>query len=198
MRYKHDLHDLLHRIGNGDPLALEELDSAIRQPLMRYLVNQFSPKLSNDDIEDIIQFTLIQIWRYAPDYRGLHNDASARRLIFKIAKHRSWRILKFQRNGLVSLDDEGKSSGKSEHHSKTKRQYASSDNTEDLALKNLVWREVGSLIETLSDQEKTVFRLRMEQGFTMDEIGMKVKRSKPRVKQILDSILLKIRTYYRS
>jgi RNA polymerase sigma factor (sigma-70 family) len=198
MRYKHDLHDLLHRIGNGDPLALEELDSAIRQPLMRYLVNQFSPKLSNDDIEDIIQFTLIQIWRYAPDYRGLHNDASARRLIFKIAKHRSWRILKFQRNGLVSLDDEGKSSGKSEHHSKTKRQYASSDNTEDLALKNLVWREVGSLIETLSDQEKAVFRLRMEQGFTMDEIGMKVKRSKPRVKQILDSILLKIRTYYRS
>jgi RNA polymerase sigma factor (sigma-70 family) len=198
MRYKHDLHDLLHRIGNGDPLALEELDSAIRQPLMRYLVNQFSPKLSNDDIEDIIQFTLIQIWRYAPDYRGLHNDASARRLIFKIAKHRSWRILKFQRNGLVSLDDEGKSSGKSEHHSKTKRQYASSDNTENLALKNLVWREVGSLIETLSDQEKTVFRLRMEQGFTMDEIGMKVKRSKPRVKQILDSILLKIRTYYRS
>lgn len=198
MRYKHDLHDLLHRIGNGDPLALEELDSAIRQPLMRYLVNQFSPKLSNDDIEDIIQFTLIQIWRYAPDYRGLHNDASARRLIFKIAKHRSWRILKFQRNGLVSLDDEGKSSGKSEHHSKTKRQYASSDNTENLALKNLVWREVGSLIETLSDQEKAVFRLRMEQGFTMDEIGMKVKRSKPRVKQILDSILLKIRTYYRS
>jgi len=198
MRYKHDLHDLLHRIGNGDPLALEELDSAIRQPLMRYLVNQFSPKLSNDDIEDIIQFTLIQIWRYAPDYRGLHNDASARRLIFKIAKHRSWRILKFQRNGLVSLDDEGKSSGKSEHHSKTKRQYASSDNTENLALKNLVWREVGSLIESLSDQEKAVFRLRMEQGFTMDEIGMKVKRSKPRVKQILDSILLKIRTYYRS
>ena len=168
MRYKHDLHDLLHRIGNGDPLALEELDSAIRQPLMRYLVNQFSPKLSNDDIEDIIQFTLIQIWRYATDYRGLHNDASARRLIFKIAKHRSWRILKFQRNGLVSLDDEGKSSGKSEHHSKTKRQYASSDNTEDLALKNLVWREVGSLIETLSDQEKAVFHLRMEQGFTID------------------------------
>lgn len=34
MRYKHDLHDLLHRIGNGDPLALEELDSAIRQPLI--------------------------------------------------------------------------------------------------------------------------------------------------------------------
>ncbi len=89
MRYKHDLHDLLHRIGNGDPLALEELESAIRQPLIRYLVNQFSPKLSNYDIEDSIQFTLIQIWRYASDYRGLHNDASARRLIFKIAKHRS-------------------------------------------------------------------------------------------------------------
>lgn len=198
MRYKHDLHDLLHRIGNGDPLALEELDSAIRQPLIRYLVNQFSPKLSNDDIEDIIQFTLIQIWRYASDYRGLHNDASARRLIFKIAKHRSWRILKSQRSGLVSLDDEGKNKGKSEHHSKTKRQYASSDNTEDLALKNLIWREVGSLIETLSDQEKAVFHLRMEQGLTMDEIGMKVERSKPRVKQILDSIMLKIRAYYRS
>ena len=67
-----------------------------------------------------------------------------------------------------------------------------------MALKNLVWREVGLLIETLPDHEKAVFFLRMEQGLTMDQIGMKVKRSKPRVKQILDSILSKIRAYYRS
>ena len=53
MRYKHDLHDLLHRIGNGDSLALEDLESAIRQPLKGYLINQFSPKLSGDDIEDV-------------------------------------------------------------------------------------------------------------------------------------------------
>jgi RNA polymerase sigma factor (sigma-70 family) len=198
MRYKHDLHDLLHRIGNGDPLALEELESAIRQPLKRYLINQFSPKLSEDDIEDIIQFTLIQIWRYASEYRGLHNDASARRLIFKIAKHRSWRILKSQRNGLISLDDERIDNGKNEQRSKAERQYVSNENTEDAALKKLIWREVGLLLETLPDHEKAVFRLRMEQGLTMDEIGVKVERSKPRVKQILDSILLKIRTFYRS
>lgn len=198
MRYKHDLHDLLHRIGNGDLLALEDLESAIRQPLKGYLINQFSPKLSGDDIEDVIQFTLIQIWRYAPDYRGLHNEASARRLIFKIAKHRSLRILKSQSIGSISLDDERKANGRNERCSKTGDQYLSSDNTEDMALKNLVWREVGLLIETLPDHEKAVFFLRMEQGLTMDQIGMKVKRSKPRVKQILDSILSKIRAYYRS
>lgn len=198
MRYKHDLHGLLHRIGNGDPLALEELDSVIRQPLTGYLLNQFSPKLSGDDIEDVIQFTLIQIWRYAPSYRGEYSDASARQLIFKIAKHRSWRILKSQRKGLISLDDERNRNERNEQSPKTDYQYISSDNTEDLALRNLIWREVGSLIDALPDHEKTVFRLRMEQGLTMDEIGMKVERSKPRVKQILDSILLKIRAYYRS
>lgn len=198
MRYKHDLHDLLHRIGNGDRQALEELDSIIRQPLTGYLVNQFSPKLSGDDFEDIIQFTLIQIWRYASSYRGMYNESSARRLIFKIAKHRALRILKSQKKGLISLDDERKGNGRNKQRSKTDYPYVSSDNTEDLALRNLIWQEVRLLIESLPDHEKTVFRLRMEQGLTMDEIGLKVERSKPRIKQILDSILLKIRTYYRS
>lgn len=198
MRYKHDLHDLLHRIGNEDRQALEEMASILRQPLTGYLVNQFSPKLSGDDFEDIIQFTLIQIWRYASSYRGVHNEASAKRLIFKIAKHRALRILKSQKKGLISLDDERKGNGRNKQSSKTDYPYVSSDNTEDLALRNLIWQEVRLLIESLPDHEKAVFRLRMEQGLTMDEIGMKVERSKPRVKQILDSILVKIRTYYRS
>jgi len=198
MRYKHDLHDLLHRIGNGDPLALEDLESEIRQPLGRYLNNRFSPNLTEDDFEDIIQFTLIQIWRYAPNYRGQHNDASAWRLIYNIAKHRSLRILESQENGLVSLDDERRGNGRNKKHSKAEGLYISSDDTEDTALKNLIWQEVGQLIDTLPDHEKAVFLLRMEQGLTMDQIGMKVERSKPRVKQILDSILSKIRAFYRS
>src|SRR5690242_14017319 len=110
MRDNHkDLHDLLHRIADRDALALAELDLAIRQPLLRYLTNRFSPNLSNDDAEDVIQYTLIQIWRYAPTYRGRNSGSSARRWIFDIAKNRSLRVLKSQAIGLISMNDDGMS-----------------------------------------------------------------------------------------
>ena len=202
MRYKPDLHDLLHRVGNGDSLALEELDSEIRQPLTNFLYKQFSTSLSEDDIEDIIQYTLIQIWRIAPNYLGSNGNASAKRMINQIARHRALRLLKSYKHEMFSLndsDDDSESGNRGKNLSSHLKNHNTSRNgTEDQALKKIIWQEVNSLIESLPEHEKTIFRLRMEQGLTMDEIGAIVERSKPRVKQILDSILSKIRTYYRS
>lgn len=200
MRYKPDLHDLLHRVGKGDSLALEELDSEIRQPLTNFLYKQFSTSLSEDDIEDIIQYTLIQIWRIAPDYLGSNGNASAKSMINQIARHRALRLLKSYKHEMFSLNDsdDDSESGGNNLGSHLKNHNTSRNVTEDQALKKIIWQEVNSLIESLPEHEKTIFRLRMEQGLTMDEIGARVERSKPRVKQILDSILSKIRTYYRS
>lgn len=201
MRYKSDLHDLLHRVGNGDSLALEELDTEIRQPLKKFLYKKFSNNLSEDDIEDTIQYTLIQIWHTAPDYQGLNGNASAQKMIFTIARNRAIRILKSYKHRLISLndyDDSENGSGRSSLVAYLRNPTGSKNGTEEQALKKIIWQEVNSLIKSLPEHEKTIFRLRMEQGLTMDEIGAIVERSKPRVKQILDSILSKIRTYYRS
>ena len=184
------LHDLIHQIGNGDPSAIEALHDRMRRPLMRYLYNRYSPPLQQEDIEDVIQYTLIQVLLYACSYKGEHNEASARKWIFDIARNRALRLIKITKatSAHISLDDDQNDKNDEGTSNLSGIQFVASDNTEDQALDAIFIQEVSLYAGTLSERERSIIAMRVEE-LTIEEIGENFRLSKPRISQILHGIV---------
>ena len=191
------LHELIHQIGNGDPSAIEAIHDRIRRPLMRYLQNRYSPPLVHEDVEDVVQYTFIQILLYAWSYRGDYNEASAKKWIFDIARHRALRLIKITKitSSYVRLEDDSNDISEEEENGMSGRQFVSAENTEEQALNEIFIQEVGIYAETLSDRERTIVSMRTKES-TLEEIGETFRLSKPRISQILNGIVRTARRHF--
>lgn len=190
MNNEPDLHDIIHRIGNGDPSAIEAIYDRMRRPLMRYLCNRYSPPLVHEDIEDVIQYTFIQVLLYAQSYRGAHNEASAKKWVFDIARNRAMRLMKISKaaSAHISLDDEQNEKDDEGTSNLSGIQFEASENTEDQALDAIFIQEVNLYASALSDRERAIIGMRIEE-LTLEEIGENFRLSKPRISQILHGIV---------
>jgi RNA polymerase sigma factor (sigma-70 family) len=200
MKWDANLHKTLKQIGSGDSSALESLVKQIRRPLTNYLMKKYSTSLVEEDINDAVQYTIEQIWRQAGAYRGSYNNASAKKWIFTIADRHCWKLIEASRKyPHISLDAyaDGRENQDSQHdQSIYEYGIPAPEDTAYSAETLLFWQEVKLYVNSLSEKERIVFLSWFEQGLNMREIGLKIRRSKPRVKQILDGILTKIKSQY--
>ena len=101
------LHNLIIRIGSGDPSAFDHLYEMMREPLCNKILGRYSPTLSREDAEDAVQNAFMTIERSASGYRGKNNEASARKWINTIVFHEASRIMETSKRLFISLDDLG-------------------------------------------------------------------------------------------
>jgi RNA polymerase sigma factor (sigma-70 family) len=185
------LHELIHQIGDGDPSAIEAIHDRMRRPLQRYLQSRYSPPLEPEDVEDVVQYTFIQIFLYARTYRGAHNEASAKKWIHDIARHRAIRLMKVAKltSTYISFEnDDENDKNDGEKGIMLPAQFVSSESTEDQALNAILIQEVSLYASTLSDRERDIIAMRTR-DLKLNEIGENFRLSKPRISQILNGIV---------
>ncbi len=83
---------LLKNIAHGDPGALESLYQNHRRGIM---AAAFAIVRDNNLAEDILQETMLYIWRHATDYRYDHNPKA---WIYTIARHKAVDLLRRNKN----------------------------------------------------------------------------------------------------
>ncbi len=200
MTESQSLHDLIRAIGSGDPSAFETIYITMREPLCNHVLMRYGSILGEQDAEDVIQNVFLKIPREARSYKGLHNEASARGWLYAIVRSEAMKMVKAKKRVRVSLD------GRSEEDCDSGKGAASHE--DDALLHDYNW-EAGNSVENraeragllkqvfsipqLSLEDRDLLRLRYAYGYTFDELGQHIGRTKPRAKQKHDGILEKIR-----
>lgn len=195
------LHDLIRMTGNGDSAAHDELYMRMRQPVVNHLLRHFGDRLRKEDAEDITHNTFIKIVHYASHYNGAHEDASARSWINKIAQSEALRMIKTREkyfNPFPDLHDPDNTTETGFAISERSMLFRDTNWEGDLSVEERVtmktiFDKASLSMKQLSIQERQVLALRFEQEYTLEQIGRQIGRTKPRVKQILDGLIRKIR-----
>ena len=202
MKKNDSLHNLIIRIGSGDPSAFDHLYEMIREPLCNKILGKYSPTLSREDAEDAVQNAFMTIERSASGYRGKNNEASARKWINTIVFHEASRIMKTSKRLFFSLDDLG-GSGKSTRNNsaiperslyKSRPHQEGSRPIEDYAEKAILLGKVlAGAQQCLTVDEMKLLSMRFVFEYTFEQIGREIGRTKVRAKQIIDALIEKIR-----
>lgn len=90
-----NLHNLIEEISNGDKEAFSLFYEKVHQPLVNHLKIQYSQYLSDEDIEDIVQMTMIKILRaISSPKRRPSPYISTQSWVYSIANAETDRVLK--------------------------------------------------------------------------------------------------------
>lgn len=200
MTENYSLHNLIRMMGNGDPTAFNTLYTMMRQPLCNKLLWRYRSSLTKEDVEDIVQNTFVKVQLYASKYNGLHNDASAKNWMYKIANSEALKIISMNKKLVNTIDDQG-----DEHHSERNSAVPESNrhssgssqegrhSVEEHVDRSLTLKELTAHLKNLPPEEQRMLARRFEDQYTFEQIGDEIGRSKPRAKQIIDSLVGKIR-----
>ncbi len=168
---------LLRAVAHRDKEAWGRLYQRLFPRLTAYLRKTF-PQLSLQEAEDISADILILLWEKAPQYRGRHGDASAWRWIIRIAERHTLRFLR-KLDLLSSLSS-------SSH-------IAVAPDWDDHLDRELLRQRLAQVWDGLSSRERDVLRLYFWHGHSLRQIGRALGVSGPRVHQILQAALDKLR-----
>jgi RNA polymerase sigma factor (sigma-70 family) len=198
------LHDLILRIGSGDPSAFEILFLMMFDRLCNKVLIRFSPTLSREDAEDAVQNAFILIKLHAHSYQGVHSEASAYTWINTIVSREASKLVEAHKRLPLSFDDLDETGG---------TQQASSAASESSAYAGTLFQDGNHSLEDavsdsvlldtiraraphwLSPKEIDILLLRFEHGYTFEQIGQVLGKTKPRAKQIVDALLERIRRF---
>ncbi len=175
------LHTLIRQMAqedgrNGNP-ALAAFMDCIWPRLAASLRRQYN-FLSAEDIEDIIQYTVIRAWRAAPAYRGKHGEQSAWAWVFQIAHRRARGPYRRWAEQTIPWDEDQLNTRPAGE------EYMPEGPT------HTIRRTWEACLETLSTREQEIARERFR-GVPLKEIAAKHGISTPRVHQILQEIYRK-------
>jgi RNA polymerase sigma factor (sigma-70 family) len=185
------IHELVLRMGKGDKHALETLYELLHPQLKQSLLHRFCPPLREEDIQDVIQRTFMQIWINAAHYRGKYAGASARKWVYTIATNEAYRMVRAARAAPPSLDpcdgddDSPEQRGQPEPDSR----YIA----EDEAMDSLLIEQIRRYCLQFPPREKEMLLLRFQREFTFEQIGARFGLTRARVKQIIDGLIGKLR-----
>jgi RNA polymerase sigma factor (sigma-70 family) len=198
------LHELILRIGSGDPSAFDILFLTMFDRLCNKVLGRFSPTLSKEDAEDAVQNAFLRIQLYAHTYSGERNDASAYKWIRTIVFREAFKMVEAHKRLPISFDDlDGTGGmGQTAPAASEKAAYMSHLLVDDNhALEERVGDSILlSTIRTgvqnwLSPKEVHILLLRFEHGYTFEEIGHEIGKTKARAKQIVDALIERIRRF---
>ena len=184
-----ELHTLILKIAQGDETSFEDLYNQMNMQVSGYLASKFRGQLRQKDIEDIMQYTFLQIWLKASTYRGKHTNNSARNWIYTIARNRAYKVIKILRSMPVSMDTYYRSNDDGDSLPVHEYEFPSQDNIENEALERLISTRVVELAKKLPKRDRNMLIERFEEEHTFREIGLNYSLSSPRIKQIIDRIL---------
>ncbi len=195
------LHELIRMTGNGDPSAFDTLCARMRQPLLRQILWRYSPTLTKEDAEDVIQNTFIKVLLHASDYGGAHDEASAKNWIFTIARREALKVIATSNRSPVSLDGLREYGHESDDDPAVpERSVLSSDlnwegegTVENRTARAGILERIFSSIQRLSVEERRMLVLRFGYEYTFEDLGKDIGRSKPRAKQIIDGLIERMR-----
>lgn len=201
MTENQSLHNLIRMMGNGDPTAFNVLYMKMRQPLYDKMWWKYRHSLTKEDVEDIVHNTFLKVQLYAARYNGLHNDASAKNWMYKIANSEALKIIQMNNRLSNTLDDPGDGyfaehrpavPERNRHSSGSKQEGRHS--VEEQVERTLSLKELNNHVRNLRPDEQRMLARRFEEQRTFEQIGDEIGRTKPRAKQIIDGLLGKIRT----
>jgi RNA polymerase sigma factor (sigma-70 family) len=186
---------LIRQTSSGNLSAFEELYDAIQHYIPRHLSRKF-PSLPSEEIEDIAQYTSLQVYRNAARYRGPRGDPSAVKWISGIARHRAMHILETLEWIGGSLDEPRRSNDGENDAGLNSRvdMLRASENTEQDADRVICHANFQKYLQQrFGSRDAEIVRLRIDEYRTLEEIGKMMGISKVRVKQILDTIMKQAR-----
>lgn len=198
------LHDLILRIGSGDPSAFDILFLGMFDRLCNKVLGRFSPTLSKEDAEDAVQNAFLRIQLYAHTYCGERSEASAYKWINTIVFREAFKMVEAHKRLPISFEDLDGTGGMEQDrpaasqgnfyasHLLEEGNHALEDRVGDSILLSTIRMEAPNC---LSPKEIQILLLRFEQGYTFEQIGREIGKTKVRAKQIVDALLERIRRF---
>jgi RNA polymerase sigma factor (sigma-70 family) len=186
-----ELHTLILRIAKGDETSFEILYDQMNEQVSKHIASKFRRQLRPRDVEDIMQYTFLQVWRKAGSYRGKHTNNSAKSWIYTIARNRASKVSKSMGTMPISIESDYsyRPTDHKDSPSVHERKFSSSDNTENEAFDKLMSSRVIEMCKKLPQRDRDMLIMRFEERRTFKEIGKNHNLSSPRIKQIIDGIL---------
>lgn len=160
------LANLIKRIGVGDRDAVEQFAKLWMPHLVEYILSRYGSALSEDDVEEIVQQTLLLVFLHANKFRS-DSDISARKWIYTIASNQALKwIATLKKMNDISVHEE-------------------------LLPAEFDWQAVEDNISMaqlkLDNQESKILHL-ISEGDSIKEIATKTGITPPRVVQIISQI----------
>ncbi len=180
------LHTLIRQMAqedgrNGNP-ALAAFMDCIWPRLAASLRKQYN-FLSAEDVEDIIQYTVIRAWRAAPTYRGERGEQSAWAWVFQIAHRRARGSYRRRAEQTTPWDEDQLNT------------RPAGEECMPEGPTRTIRRTWEAYLETLSPREREIARERFR-GASLKEIAAKHGISIPRAHQILQKIYCKAKEFF--
>lgn len=189
---------LIRKIASGNQQAQAELYELMYRPLFKYLLNHFTPTLAEEDIEEITQQSIIQIYRYAGQFEGIHNEQSALRWVHKIARHQALKWVRTLKK-TISVWEVTQQDLKTDEYTLfddlllAYSPISPEDGLEEQVVNKLIWEVIRECIAKLDEREREIINMRYIKDLTLEEIAQRYQIKRPRVHQVLGAIHHKLR-----
>lgn len=196
------LHILIRKCAGGDQQAQTDLYLLVSQPLFQYVLNRFGNSLNEEDAWEISQQTILQMYSNADRFAGAHDDASAWRWAYNIARNQALKWIKSYRR-MVPIWEIRRENPEQEKFEDEDALFeviilqidppSPEDELEVQVMNLLVWQAVRECLPKLTTREREILDLRFVKDCTLEEIAQIFHVQKPRVHQLLAGIFCKIR-----
>lgn len=192
------LHILIRESAGGDEQAQANLYITVYQPLFQHIVNRFKPAITQEDAQEIVQQTIVQMYIHASHFTGAHDEASAWQWAYKIARNQAFKWLRTI-NKTVSIwetcrdDIEKDEAALFDVLFLSQSPFSPEDALEEQVTRKLIWEAAQRTFSELTEREQEFILLRYEQNYTLEEIAQKFHIKRPRVHQVLAAIHHKLR-----
>jgi RNA polymerase sigma factor (sigma-70 family) len=193
------LHDLVRKTGDGDPQAFEDLYLTMREPLLNFVRSRYHSALSQEDAEDVIHNLFARIPREAAHYRGIHNDASAKKWLYTLTRSEALRMIDAVKR-FSQFDDGPRDTEMETDPAVPERSFFPGDlqreggrAVEEQAMDKSIIDQVFAYVQSMSMEEQTIFIMRFVHHYTFEQIGQYLGRTKVRAKQIVDGLIERVR-----
>lgn len=192
------LHILIRNSAGGDEQAQADLYKTVYQPLFQHVLNRFSPALNQEDAQEIVQQTILQIYIHASRFTGEHDEASAWKWAYKIARNQALKWLRTLNKTVSIWETQTDATEKDETALfdvlfLRQSAYSPEDTLEEQVLSQLIWETAQKSLSDLSEREREIISMRYERNLTLEEIGQQFHVKRPRVHQVLAAIHHKLR-----
>jgi RNA polymerase sigma factor (sigma-70 family) len=196
------LHILIRNSAGGDQQAQTDLYIRVSQPLFQYVLNRFGNSLNEEDAWEIIQQTVLQMYINASHFAGVHDEASAWRWAYNIARNQALKWIRSYRR-MVPIWETRQENPEQENFEDEdalfeaiilKNNPASPEDELEIQVINLlIWQAVRECLSELTPRERKILELRFVRDCTLEEIAQIYNVQKPRVHQLLANIFCKLR-----
>lgn len=186
------LHILIRRIALGDKSAQAEFYDLTLSLLTQFVRKHFGAVLPDDDIDEIVDQSILQVFLHAASFRGDHGDSSAWGWVYQITRNQALKWLKTMKREVIfpntSNDDADIDETRLHKMIVRHNPILDPESMEVQFAENLLRENLRELIEQLNPREKLVLRLYVEEKWTFRQIAAHLNVTPARVTQIMKDI----------